>query len=234
MILVLLLFIAAILAFLLFRRLAGPLVLLAILAFAWNRLIAPTDIVNTKTVAEERSKITLPAKQITFCQIVDQNAATYEALRQKWSSETNPILKDRIIPQLDALRTARDTAVYDLLGRNAATINGWTLTISSISTNRLEVNGITGPWISIKANGYCDRNVSFSTEIQETQSVGDFFSAVNVGDNIKVSASLLSHDAALNTAPRALDWDGFEVTAMTAPSYRVNLIGYSRITANGS
>jgi hypothetical protein len=122
--------------------------------------------------------------QAKFCRIIDDASAAYGALYARWSDEENGLKQDRMAAELDRMENDRNAAVYQLLGAGSPRIEGWSVTITEISSTfgkgRITLSGSFG----------CRVPVDFTSGWEASPAIVELLANKSIGDPLKVTATL--------------------------------------------
>jgi hypothetical protein len=164
----------------------------------------------------------MPPEEARFCSVLETADAAYEPLRKQWYAETNGLVKDRIATQLDQMVDARNVEILKILGGSTPHIGAWTVQLTKIDTIDLARNGVTTRYIEIAGTFPCKLPVTF-TAAELPMTYVDFLGNKKIGDYIRITASLISHDAMMNPPQKAIEWSAFQGSSMAQPEYRLSV-----------
>ena len=158
-----------------------------------------------------------PESQTKFCKIIEDAAAAYAPHNKTWYDEANPIARERMTVELAAMRDARDKEVLAHLGVAKPAMDRWILKLAYIGT------GPRKDEVRLDFTARCRVVVTISTAFIMTPAQAGLLAAAKRNGYFRVSGGFYGHDIDANPAHRALNWDGFEMSAMMTPSYKVTL-----------
>jgi hypothetical protein len=164
----------------------------------------------------------MPPEEAHFCNVLEAADEVYEPLRKQWYAENNGLAQDKIGNQLDQMVDARNVDILKILGTSKPHITGWTIQLTKIDTTDLAYNGVTTRYIEIAGKFPCKLPVTF-TAVELPMTYANFLRNKKIDDYIAITATLVSHDAAMNPPQKAIEWSAFQGASMAEPEYRLSV-----------
>lgn len=180
----------------------------------------------------KQENVQMPPEEARFCSVLETADEVYEPVRKQWYAEKNGLVQDKIGVQLEEIVDRRNAEILKILGDSKPHISRWIVQITKIRTIDLDYNGVTKRYIDIAGRFPCKLPVTFTAvELPMTPPNTDFLGTKKIGDYIVVTASLIPHDAAMNSPQRAIEWSGFQGSSMATPGYRLSVEQMGNYTA---